>query len=672
MIPRYTLLLAAVLVLAGCQVTEPLLPPSTNVQGEVQTFSSVEELEAFLNQAGATSSAQEEFLRADVAVESAAQDAAATPSSQGADFTGTNVQHEGIDEADILKTDGEYVYTVSEQTLFIIQAYPGEDAQVVSRTQLDNQPQGLFLYEDQLLVISSSRQDYFPRPMQRMSWTPRSSVSTIEVFDVANRADPVRTKNASFEGSYVDARLQDGVAHIVFNSPVSAGQPLPELRVDGTSSRVAATDIAYFPRPYDNPQLTTIQTFSFADETITSSSVLSERSQHVYMGEHLFLASTRSINEWSVREEKVLELVTPQLPQDTLDLFARIDAVDSDILSEQQKKQRKMQAIERYVSALSADEQDALQAAIEDAVDEELSRHEFLEYTDIAKLAVSASGARVVASESIYGSVNNQFSFDEYQGVLRVATTTNAQWKDGKQVRESENHVYTLDEDLQVLDHVGGIAPTERVFSARFVEDRLYLVTFREVDPFFVIDLSNPRSIEVLGELKIEGFSRYLHPLDEDTVLGFGRDADARGVQQGLKISLFDVSDVHNPVEHAQWVSDARFISSSAEFEHKAFLYDSANDLLVIPAYAHGTRSGDESYNGALVFSVTPEGIELRGLIDHGATNRWAASVERSFRIEELLYTKSPSLLRINQVSDLSRVRDVELRGLSDTGMPVY
>ena len=672
----FVLVVLAASLLVGCElgVQSPISP--SPVGGDVQTFSSLEELEAFLASSG--SSGGDASVRSGglAVAESMAVDA---PSSARLDFTGTNVQHADIDEADILKTDGEYVYTVSGRTLFVVRAYPGADAEVVSRVRLDAQPQGLFIDGDDLLVIGSSHggYDYLPRPMMEPGFSmPRywggSSSSTIQVFDVSDKASPSLVSNASFEGSFVDARLRDGVAYMVFNSPVSAGTPLPLLSVDGVDRRVAASDVAYFPRPYDSPQLTTVQSFEFSSGSFSSSSVLSERSQHVYMGEHLVLASSRYVNEWSIRQDKTLEVLAPRASREVRDLLARVDAVDSDILSDEQKKQRKLQALQRWASSLSASEQDSLQDLVADAVDAELSRHEFLQYTDIVKLAVSAQGAEVVASGSVYGLVNNQFSFDEHDGVLRVATTTNAQWKDGEQVRDSENHVYALDERLEVLDHLSGIAPTERIFSARFVEDRLYLVTFRDIDPFFVIDLSNPRELEILGELKIEGFSRYLHPIDEDTVLGFGRDADSRGMQQGLKISLFDVSDVANPVERAQWVSDQRFVSSSAEFEHKAFLYDSANDLLVIPAYAYSTRGGEESYNGALVFSVTPARIELRGLVDHGTGERWSPSVERSFRIEELLYTKSPSLLRINQISDLSRVLDVELRGLSDTDMPIY
>ena len=216
---------------------------------------------------------------------------------------------------------------------------------------------------------------------------------------------------------------------------------------------------------------------------------------------------------------------------------------------------------------------------------------------------------------------------------------------------------------MEVLDHLKDLAEGERIYSTRFMGDRLYMVTFRQVDPFFVIDLSNPNNIEALGELKIPGFSRYLHPYDENTIIGIGRDATDMGTQQGLKISLFDVSDPANPKEIAKFEAEGRYSSSIAEYEHKAFLFSKQKNLLVIPAYSYDYQSSD-SYNGAMVFHITKNDIELRGLIDHTGKegNRYSPSVERSLYIEDLLYTKSPNLLRINDLeNDLDGVKNIYL-----------
>ncbi len=656
---RYLWLLVAVVFLAGCTSSvDPTLAEGSN-ESSLQTFSSAEELEAFLASSSA-GGVEDSVTRAEVVSESAAD--------MPAEYAAGNVQHEAVDEADILVTDGEYAYTVSDRTLFVVRAYPGSEAEVVSQTRLDYRPQGLFLEDDSLLVIGSSSGSSVVRPSFD-GYPGSSSWSSLQVFSVEQPEALSLVKNASFEGSYVDARLADGVAHVVFNSPVGGGLPLPSLVVEGVEERVSASEVAYFPRPYSSAQLTTVQSLDFSSLEFSSRSVLSERSQHVYMGEHLFLASPRYINEWSVRQEEMLSVAEEVADDAVLSFFRRVDAVDEDILSAQQKEQRKVQVVGRWLAGLPGAEQDAFVDSVDSRVDERMSSHEFLQYTDIAKLAVSSSGAQVVASGSVYGLVDGQFSFDERSDALRVVTTTNAQWSGGERVRESESHVYHLTDDLSVDQRLSGLLVGDRVSAARFVDDRLYLSSSRDESPFVVVDTA---SLEVLGNLSLDGFSRYLHPVGEDVVLGLGRGSSERGSAQGLSLQLLDVRDVSAPVELSRWVSDQRFSSSTAEFSHQAFFYDSANELVVIPVFARGERVGDESYNGALVFDVSEQEVSLLGLIDHGSSDRWGSSVERSFRIEELLYTKSPELLRINRVDDLSRVQDVVLRADSDTSIPRY
>jgi uncharacterized secreted protein with C-terminal beta-propeller domain len=241
---------------------------------------------------------------------------------------------------------------------------------------------------------------------------------------------------------------------------------------------------------------------------------------------------------------------------------------------------------------------------------------------------------------------------------------------------QSSNNIYTLDMGLEVLDKLEGLALGEQIFSTRFIGDRLYMVTFRQVDPFFVIDLSNPNDIKELGKLKIPGFSRYLHPYDDDTIIGIGRDATATGRQEGLKISLFDVANPEKPVEKAKWVADDDYSQSTAEWEHKAFLFDREKELLVIPVYSYSRDYADskEKYNGAMVFRITPEDVDLRGIIDHstGTQYYYRSLVERSLWIDDLLYTKSPSLLRVNDIDTLVSVQNVTLNAKNTSPYPVY
>ncbi|MEE9592349.1 MAG: beta-propeller domain-containing protein [Thermoplasmata archaeon] len=292
--------------------------------------------------------------------------------------------------------------------------------------------------------------------------------------------------------------------------------------------------------------------------------------------------------------------------------------------------------------------------------------------TSIYRIAVDGLELRPVAGGEVSGWLLNQFSLDEHGSHLRVATTTGS--------GELENHVYVLDEDLEVVGALEGLAPGESIYAARFVGDLGYLVTFKKVDPFFVLDLSDPRRPEVLGYLKIPGFSEYLHPMDETHILGVGKDTveDASGQFawfQGLKLSLFDVSDVRQPVEVAKLLLGNRGSSSPVLHDHKAFLYIRQAGLVVLPVYLVSYTEppdggdvppwtyGTERWQGAMVLSVTPEGgFEILTQISHVPLGEDACleygnqpyAVFRSLYVGEYLYTISPTTLQAHALDDFS------------------
>ena len=196
------------------------------------------------------------------------------------------------------------------------------------------------------------------------------------------------------------------------------------------------------------------------------------------------------------------------------------------------------------------------------------------------------------------------------------------------------------------------------------------MVTFRQVDPLYVIDLSNPRSPEVLGFLKVTGFSNYLHPIGEDLLLGIGREASNEGRAQGLKISLFDVSDFSNPREIDKYIVESDWSYSEAEYEHKAVLFDDSRDLLVIPVtYSQQTGNNWEYWQGAFAFTVTDLDISLKGKIVHDRDDKKTADdygygmgyVQRSLFMDNNLYTVSNQMIKANALPDLNEVSYVEL-----------
>ncbi|MBN1156899.1 beta-propeller domain-containing protein [Candidatus Woesearchaeota archaeon] len=612
----------------------------------------------------------------------AVEESVSMDSSEGAyapvpamDYSETNVQVKGIDEADMLKTDGEYIYTITGSMVFIIKAYPGEDAEIVSTIKFDNAPQGLFVKNGKLAVFGSF---YNYEKFRAMSFMPRSGMTFLNIYDVANREEPKLVKEYKFEGYYFEGRMKDDYAYVLTNTIAEyrPREPTPII-FDGEMKTAMPVDhIYYFSIPYSNPIFVNIHSINLDDpDELNSEAIAVESSQNLYMSQNnIFITYTEYINEWDIQKKIMMGLLEPKLAEDDRALIEKIKVTDNDVLSRWEKEQKIYQVYENMASMMTQDERDELTDKAEELLKKKMEEYKHLEFTVINKIKYDKGTIKPVANGNVPGHIINQFSMDERDNVLRIATTLNARWSRYGQQTKSTSNIYALDANLNTMSSLEGLAENEQIYSTRFIDERLYMVTFRQVDPFFVIDLSDPENIKELGKLKIPGFSRYLHPYDKDTIIGIGQDATETGRTKGLKISLFDVSDVTNPKEIAKYVTESRYASSNALYEHKAFLFSREKNLLVIPTYNYNYQNTGENYNGAFVFRITKDEIELRGLIDHsmGSTDRyWQPSVERSLYIEELLYTKSPSLLRINRLEDLSKVKNVELKSLP-TEIRVY
>ncbi|MFC1774758.1 beta-propeller domain-containing protein [Nanoarchaeota archaeon] len=590
------------------------------------------------------------------------------------DYSETNVQVEGVDEADIIKTDGHYIYTVSGDTLFIIKAYPGEDAKIVSTIEFEDRPTSLFIKDDKLAVFGNFYNlDYFEDHDLPIMY----GMTYFDVYDISDRNKPVLEKEYKFEGNYFEARMIDEYVYfIVRSTPQVRPIPMPIIIEDDIVRNMEISTVRQFNIPYEYPEFATVHAINLDESTVNSETVVVENSQNLYMShKNIYITYTEHVYEEDLLKEIVIELVTPRLSSADKELIEKIKKTDNDVLSQYEKEQKIFNIIQTYVQYMDRDDREELEDESEKRLKEKLEEYEHLQFTIIHKISVDEEDIDVVATSKVPGRVNNQFSMDERKNVLRIATTVDGRWSRFKDDRtESMNSVYTLDKNLKVLGKLEGLGETETIFSTRFIGDRLYMVTFRQVDPFFVIDLSDPENIKELGKLKIPGFSRYLHPYDEDTVIGIGREADEdTGRTEGIKISLFDVSDVSNPKEVAKFVTKEKWAQTTAEWEHKAFLFSREKELLVIPAYNNDWDDERESYNGAMVFKITKDEIDIRGIIDHSeAASRWyQPTVERSLYIEELLYTKSPNLLRINKIDDLKSVKDIKLEHV-DSPYPIY
>jgi uncharacterized secreted protein with C-terminal beta-propeller domain len=261
--------------------------------------------------------------------------------------------------------------------------------------------------------------------------------------------------------------------------------------------------------------------------------------------------------------------------------------------------------------------------------------------THIFRVSVDGTALVLAAQGEVGGVLLNQFALDERGGRLRVATTSSSQ---------PSNGVHVLDMDLKEVGSLDGIAPGERIYSSRFLDDRLYLVTFRQVDPLFVIDLSTdmPR---VIGELKVPGASTYLQMVDEG-LLGIGFE------NSSVKVSLYNVSDPERMAEVGSYIVEG-ISSSPAQYDHRAVLYDPGRSMLVIPIAYYGGWTVDSwtsyrSWSSALVLSIGAAGVIQVGSVLHDN-----ATVERSLYIGDVLYTISDTTVKANALPALSPIGEL-------------
>jgi uncharacterized secreted protein with C-terminal beta-propeller domain len=511
------------------------------------------------------------------------------------DYSTTNIQVEGVDEADIVKTDGEYIYLVSGTAVYLIQAKPPENATVLSKLDLNTTVSGVFVKDGKLAVIQNGYGSLVPYGYYVPYYEAKTS---IVVYDISDRANPIMERNVTVDGSYFSSRMIGDWVYAVINEPAyltnNSTVNLPKIQ----SCRVTAT--------------------------ISPSSIYH-----------------------------------PELP-DYYHYFTNIVAVN--ILDVLQKPR-----IESFLLGATS----CIYVSVENI-------YLTSPGTNIYKISIKDGDIKCVANGLVSGYVLNQFSMDENKGYFRIATS------DGK-----STNVYVLNENLNIVGKLEGLAPGENLHSARFMGNRCYLVTFKKVDPLFVIDLENPENPQVLGKLKIPGYSDYLHPYDETHLIGVGKETiEAENGNfawyQGIKIALFDVSNVSQPKEIGKIVIGDRGTDSPVLQDHKAFLFSRSRGLLVLPIllaevdeakYPYGVPPnayGDFVWQGAYVFNLTlEEGFVFRGRITHldNATDLMKSgfyfyspySVKRALYIDDVLYTISDKRMKMNSLTDLNEIGVVEL-----------
>ncbi len=681
-------------------------------QSDIKKFKNPEELKEFLENSQASSGgdyySRGMIMDDMVFTEVAEMSVKATPQATGLgsaeagnDFSKTNIQVEGVDESDIVKTDGEYIYSLTRNELFIIKANPAEDAEIVSKIKFESSPRNIYINDDKLVVFGADsrilREEYVK------SFRRNSQYTYFKVFDISDKSNPRQIRDLGFEGSYSNSRMIGDYIYFVtntYNYYIEDEPLLPRILEDEvdiacTDTKCIMPDVYYFDLPYNRYNFSSVNIIDLANVNadIEREVYILSNNQNMYVSENnIYISYTKYISEEQLVAEMTKEILLPRLPQKEADKIRSIDKVESFILNDQEKARKISLIIERYIQGLSDSEQEKLEDELEGEMKKkyaDISKE--LEKTVIHKIAIDGSNIEYKASGEVSGYVLNQFSMDESDGYFRIATTKNRTWSRFDDAsNESYSNLYILDEDLVELGALENLAPDERIYSVRFMQNRAYLVTFKQTDPLFVIDLSDARNPRVLGELKIPGFSNYLHPFDETTLIGIGKDAKLneyeRVVTGGLKVSLFDVSDVANPKEADSIIIGGAGSDSIALNDHKAFLFSADKNLLVIPATIRepvtgigassvGSRYGGMDFRGALWFDIKKDSIELRKKIIHssddeqgGENYRWNggtyydSSVRRSLYIGDVLYTISDRYLKMNSLESSDELNNLELK----------
>ncbi len=508
----------------------------------------------------------EEAAMADDAGVAAPTATTASTLVEGVDFSGTNVQEAGVDEADIVKTDGSRIFTLSQGRLTVVDA--ASRSAVGSVAVAEGWGRELFIDGDSLLLITRSH-GYSPEGS-------RGSQTVLQRIDVSGDT-PEIVETVHVEGDYLSARSVGGTARVI-------------LRYD-----------PHWKFPFVFPQNEdAYDVAEAANRTAVLNSTLDDWLPHYAFGSADRLTESLLVPCSAVHAPSVFSGfgVTAVLsmpigggfePSQSTAVMAPGDTVYASTES-------LYAATTRWIDS---DEFDG---------DEDVWRRAWSERrTSIHRFDITGEAAAYASSGEVLGVIRNQFALSEHNGYLRIVTTVGDPWGE-----ESESWVRVLSTDGDVLTEVGSVGDIgrgEQVQSVRFAGDIGYVVTFRQIDPFYTIDLSDPTSPEILGELKIPGFSSYLHPISDTMVLGVGSDADASGRVTGAKVSLFDVSDLASPREVAVWTAPDGW--NDIGWDHRAFLWWAPEDLAIIPVTVW------DEWSGAVVLRVADGTITEVGRVDH-------------------------------------------------------
>lgn len=582
----------------------------------------------------------------------------AADAPDGADYSGTNVQVEGVDEGDVVKTDGKYIYLADGSELKIINADP-QDLRIISRIPYRGSISEIYIHQDRLIIISgNSRIECRARDSREQALLDNLlgrigiNSTNVKVYDVSDRARPVLVSHKDYEGRYLSSRLTDDDLYIVTNSRVRF---FDSYFTDKVSEILATNDKNRFIK-------------LMGEDTAQAKSLLQLAGDRD--GAELFDDLRNLVEEYitprsvdnKTGKTRVISLKDVYCFRDMVRPNYMITVgIDLDSGREEVKAYLGSSG-SMYVS------QDHLYAAVAayeyNVLKSRLEGYPYYDYlTTVYRFGLDDGRIAYEAKGKVPGEILNQFSMDEYKGIFRIATSSRETFG------STTNNVYALDKDMKITGKLEGIAEGERIFSTRFAGERIYMVTFREMDPFFVIDAADPQKLKVLGYLKIPGFSTYMHILDRDHVLGFGYETEERAGwgfdTTGFKVSLFDVSDVANPVEAKKEVIGKK-AESPLSTDHKALMISPEKGIMGFPV--NYITSDSDYFAGYHLYSISRGDFKLKGRVTHVPDGtpmngiREEDLIYRGLYIGNNLYTVSDGQLQVHDLATLDKKGSLSLK----------
>ena len=577
-----------------------------------------------------------------IEIDSASSTESSSSNSNTKDYSTTNIQVENVDEADIVKTDGDYIYSISEDNVIITDVKDPKQPKVVAtiKSEDDDIPEDIILYKDKLVVISTKGNQ-----TQRYYYNNRMN-TVVKIYNITSREKPVLTKSYEMYEPYYTSRCIDNVLYVISSGNLRKedDEIVVGYNEDNMEKEMSIDKIKYL-KDVKTTKQTLISTVDLNNETadIKLDSYLMNIS-NAYVSENAIYLLNQKYNNDS------------KIPIKLLFGFKGVFGLED---------YYEMDSESGY-------------------------------YTEIYKFDIKEN-VEYKAKTKVKGKTINQYSLDEKDNHLRIALYDN----DGSRVA-------IFDEDLKQIGISDNVAKGEKMYSSRFIGDKVYFVTYKTIDPLFVMDLSNETKPKVLGKLKIPGYSTYLHPYDENHIIGIGmetkeiinRNSNGKVISTtakvvGMKMALFDVSNVNSPVQISSVVIGDSRTTSAILTNPKALLFSKEKSLIAIPVNNYSqdfevTSSNNyetminnytkysKPYNaeGYFVYNINvQDGFKLKGVITHEKTNATYyysnSKLLRGLYIDNNLYTVSETMIKVNELDSLKAVGELKLKNIENVDSSV-